>query len=208
MSFIIFDTEYTTWPGCQENGWHGNQKKEIVQIAALKISEKFDVLAEFNALCQPVINPILSDYFTGLTHITNEQVQKNGETFQTVYQRFKLFIEDDICYSHAWGADYENESDGNIIKENILLNNLSDKTRIIYRNIAPIFARLYKENDIQISQQTSGQIAELLGIKERLQALHLDVHNALYDVYSILEGLKFFYPQSQQIMARFQDKNK
>ena len=203
MSFIIFDTEYTTWPGCQENGWRGNQKKEIVQIAALKISDKFDVLAEFNALCQPIINPVLSEYFTDLTHITNKQVKKNGEAFPTVYQRFKSFIENDICYSHAWGSNYENEADGNIIRENISLNNLSESQQIIYRNIAPVFKMLYRENNIRISLQTSGQIADLLGIKEKLEALHLDVHNALYDVYSILEGLKFFYPRSQQIMNQF-----
>ena len=32
MSFIIFDTEYTSWKGCLENGWSGNHKKEIVQV--------------------------------------------------------------------------------------------------------------------------------------------------------------------------------
>ena len=80
MSFVIFDTEYTTWPGCQENGWIGKQKKEIVQIAAIKVTDQLKVIDEFNALCKPVINPVLSDYFTKLTHITNEQVEKYGES--------------------------------------------------------------------------------------------------------------------------------
>lgn len=29
MSFVIFDTEYTSWKGCQEYGWQGMQKKVL-----------------------------------------------------------------------------------------------------------------------------------------------------------------------------------
>ena len=114
MPFIIFDTEYTTWPGCQENGWHGTQKKEVVQIAALKVSDNLKVLDKFNALCQPVINPVLSDYFTKLTHITNAQVKEKGISFSLAYKKFESFVGNNHCYSHAWGATYLNESDGKI----------------------------------------------------------------------------------------------
>ena len=41
MSFVIFDTEYTSWKGCLEHGWVGNQKKEIVQINAAQALEIF-----------------------------------------------------------------------------------------------------------------------------------------------------------------------
>lgn len=41
MSFVIFDTEYASWRSCQENGWTGNQKKEIVQLSALKIIDEY-----------------------------------------------------------------------------------------------------------------------------------------------------------------------
>ncbi len=202
MSFIIFDTEYTTWPGCQENGWKGTQKKEIVQISALKISDDLKVLADFNILCKPVINPILSDYFTNLTHITNAQVKKNGVLFPSAYKKFETFVENNICYSHAWGSDYLNEADGAIIKENLSLNNSSFTKKIIYRNIAPVFAELYKKHNIKIQNQSSGQIAKLLGIEKNINNLNLNTHNAFYDTYSILEGLKFFFPESIQIIQR------
>lgn len=202
MSFIIFDTEYTTWPGCLENGWQGNQKKEIVQIAALKVSDQLDVIEEFNVLCKPIINPVLSDYFIQLTHITNEKVKKYGESFLSAYKKFESFAGDDICYSHAWGSDFSNESDGKIIKENILLNKISRPKEIIYRNIAPLFAELYHKNNIKIQNQCSGEIAKLLGIEENLKRLNLDTHNAFYDTYSILEGLKFFFPESIKLLEK------
>ena len=202
MSFIIFDTEYTTWPGCQENGWHGNQKKEVVQIAALKVSDQLNVIEEFNALCKPTINPVLSDYFIQLTHITNEKVKKYGEPFLSAYRKFEAFVDDDICYSHAWGADFFNEADGKIIKENLLLHKISRPKKIIYRNIAPVFAELYQKNRIKIQSQCSGEIAKLLGVEENLKRLNLDTHNAFYDTYSILEGLKFFSPESIKLLEK------
>ena len=207
MSFSVFDTEYTTWSGCQENGWKGIQKKEIVQIAALKVSDQLKVIGEFNALCKPVINPVLSDYFIKLTHITNEQVKKEGKSFSSVYRKFESFVGDDICYSHAWGADYLNGADGNIIKENILLNKLSCTKNIVYRNIAPIFAELYKIHNIKIQNQSSGQIVKLLGLEKNMKDLKLNTHNAFYDTYSILEGLKFFSPESIQLIKKMEKKN-
>ena len=202
MSFIIFDTEYTSWAGCQENGWHGTQKKEIVQIAALKISDDLKILDKFNTLCKPIINPVLSDYFIQLSHITNEQVQKQGISFALAYKKFEEFIGDNICYSHAWGASSLNEADGSLMKENICLNNLSPSKKIIYKNIAPVFAKLYKKHHIKNKNQSSGQIVKFLGIEDKMKHLNLDVHNAFYDTYSILEGLKFFFPESVQLMQK------
>ena len=202
MSFVIFDTEYTTWEGCLKHGWNNGRKKEIVQISALKVSENLEILQEFNVLCQPTINPILSEYFINLTHITNDLVEKNGIPFASAYCKFKDFAGKDVCYSHSWGADFLNQSDGLIIKENMALYNLTLHDDIIYRNIAPIFAELYKNHRIQVKSQSSGQIVEILGISEKLQKLKLDKHNALYDVYSILEGLKYFYPQSTELLKK------
>lgn len=81
MSFVIFDTEYTSCKGCQEHGWRGRQQREIVQISAIRVSNDLRVLDTFNVLCRPSINPILSDYFVNLTGITNKQIQSHGVSF-------------------------------------------------------------------------------------------------------------------------------
>ena len=161
-----------------------------------------EVISEFNILCKPVINPILSNYFVQLTHITNEQVEKHGESFLSVFQKFESFVGNDVCYSHAWGKDYNDESDGNIIKENILLNKISNPKTIIYRNIAFVFNELYKKNNIKIKKQSSGQIAKLLGIENDIAHIKSSSHNAFYDVYSILTGLKYFFPDSIQLIQK------
>ncbi len=192
MSFVIFDTEYTTWKGCIENGWLGNQKKEIVQIAALKVSDNLDVIDTFNILCKPTVNPVLSEYFENLTGITNGMVAKDGVPFLSAYERFVDFIDGNICFSHGWGGDYFSKSDGLIIDENLRINNIKPLKTIEYRNIAAIFMELYAKHNIDIKKQSSGQIVNLLNIKDKISSLCLDEHNAFVDVYSILEGLKFF----------------
>ncbi len=200
MSFVIFDTEYTSWKGCQEHGWQGNQKKEIVQISAIKVNDNLEIISEFNTLCKPLINPILSDYFIELTHITNEQIGKLGKPFKQVYADFVEFVDNNSCYSHSWGSDFSNKSDGKIIEENLGLYDIPAQKKIAYYNIAPVFEQLYKENRINVTSQSSGQIAQILDLNANIKKLGLNPHNALYDVYSILVGLKHFFPRSLEIM--------
>lgn len=202
MSLVIFDTEFTSWQGCLEKGWTGSYKKEIVQIAAVKVTDKLEVVAEFNVLCKPVINPVLSDYFVDLTHITNEQINVEGILFREAYDKFVDFTGDDICYSHRWGSDFENKSDGAILEENISLYKLSLNKRLVYKNIAAVFQKLYLENNIKVAKQSSGEIARILGLEQKLQELGHNPHYALYDVYSILEGLKYFYPGSIKLIKK------
>ena len=204
MSFIIFDTEYTSWKGCLENGWLGKQKKEIVQISALKVSESLEIIDKFSVLCKPTVNPILSDYFMNLTKITNKNIEKDGIPFSLAYEKFKTFVGSDICYSHGWGSDYLNKSDGDIISQNLELYNIKDAETLSYRNIAPVFKQLYASNNISVESQSSGQIVKILKIENKLKNLGLNPHNALYDVYSILEGLKYFYPESVKLINDFE----
>lgn len=193
MSFVIFDLEYTSWKGCQEKGWKGKQKKEIVQCAAIKVSDDLmTVLGEFNVYCRPKINPVLSEYFKNLTGITNQLIQKEGVSFLKAYRQFKKFVGSDKCFSHAWGRPWEDKADGDIIQENLKLNNLAEDDAICYYNIAAWFQEKYQENHLKNIPKSSGQIAKVLKRDAVLKKRGLDEHNALYDVYSILEGLRFF----------------
>lgn len=191
MFFILFDTEYTSWKGCLENGREDWQKKEIVQIAALKIDECLQVAGELNIYVKPEINPVLSEYFINLTGITNEKLAAEGVPFREAYACFKAFAGDCICYSHAWGAPDGCLADGEVMGENLQYSRLIDNQPPVYCNIAPWFEKKYAEKGINIKSQCSGDIARLLGCDEPILNLGLDTHNAFYDVYSVLYGLRF-----------------
>lgn len=192
MSFVIFDTEYTTWEGCLQNGWIDWQKKEIVQIAAVRVDEEtYEISEELNLYVKPKFNPVLSDYFVNLTGIANEKVEAEGIAFPEAYARFKSFAGRDMCFSHAWGLGQDEQADGKAMSDNLALLGLSDDLPPRYANIAPWFKEQYAKRNIHIEKQCSGEIAKLLGCENEMTALGLDVHNALYDVYSIWAGMKF-----------------
>ena len=86
MNYIIFDLEATCWRD-RNNG----KKNEIIEIGALKIDETGQIIDSFEAFIKPVGNPILSEFCTELTTITQDQVDQAPE-FPQVIQQFKDWI--------------------------------------------------------------------------------------------------------------------
>lgn len=202
MAFIIFDTEYTSWKGCQEHGWHGHQKREIVQIAAIKVSNDLRVLDTFNVLCIPAINPVLSDYFIKLTGITNSQIRNRGISFQKAYKKFKKFVGTAKCLSHGYGGKWEEKSDGDIIIENLKLYKMPIDKDIEYHNIAAWLVPEYKKARLREHPKNSGKIAKTFNMDYKIKKLGIDEHNALYDSYSILMGIKYFKKDLESLLRK------
>ena len=119
------------------------------------MSEDLEVIETFNELCRPTYNPILSDYFVKLTHITNEQIEKDGILFSDAYEKFGKFVVGDVGFSHSWGGDYNHKSDGTIIDENLDLYGIKNNYNIVFRNIAAVFMALYKKNNLEVSSNSS-----------------------------------------------------
>ena len=77
------------------------------------------------------------------------------------------------------------------MREMLKIYNIEDNAQPNYKNIAFWFRDKYKQENINIKKQSSGEIADLLGLSENMKRIGLQPHNAFYDVYSILEGLKY-----------------
>ncbi|UCM87956.1 3'-5' exonuclease [Streptomyces marincola] len=78
-TYVVCDLEFTSWPGALEQDWAGpGQLREIVQIGALRLDDAHTVVEAHEALVRPVANPRLSEYFTGLTGIGQEDVDRHG----------------------------------------------------------------------------------------------------------------------------------
>ena len=191
MSFIIFDTEYIAEKGLLEKGFDGWKNREIIQIAALKVDESLEVEEKFNVYIKPVRNKEISEYFSNLTGIDNEKIAKEGIDFVSAYKAFRKFVEDKDCYSHGWGDENNNDADGEVVREMLAYYGVIDNNPPKYKNIAFWFREKYLEKNINITSQSSGEIAKLLGQDDKLEKLNLSPHNAFYDVYSILVGLRF-----------------
>lgn len=189
--FVIFDTEYASWDGFLTDTPENKKKAEIVQIAALKINaDDLDVVEEFNLYVKPYFRPKLTQYFIKLTGITDELLAEKGMGFLEAYQKFKDFVGSSPCFSHGWNLPQEHMTDGQVMLDNLALWGKTDEKHPSFENIAPWFQTQYQLHNFDIQSQCSGEIAQLLGCENQLQKLGLDKHNALYDVYSILAGLK------------------
>ncbi len=193
MSFIIFDTEYIADKGLYEKGFNGWKNREVIQIAAIKVGENLQVEDKLDFYTLPVKHTEISAYFTDVTGITNEFMHLHGVDFVRAYEAFFEFSKGLNCYSHAWGSMAHDKCDGNVLDETLSYYRNKNNFSLNYLNIAPWFQFQYQKNQMPVTGQASGEIATILGLAKNLADLNLNPHNAFYDVYSILEGLKYFH---------------
>lgn len=90
--FVVYDLEYTSWEGARERRWSGpGEHREIVQIGAVVLDDGFSELNSLEILVQPRRNPVLSDYFTRLTGITQARLDGEGVDVDQALDRFLDF---------------------------------------------------------------------------------------------------------------------
>jgi len=85
MNYVVFDLEATCW----EN--QPDKKSEIIEIGAVKLNEKLEEVDFFAKFIRPTINPILSEFCTKLTSITQREVDQ-AASFKEVLQEFEAWI--------------------------------------------------------------------------------------------------------------------
>lgn len=173
---IIFDTEYTAWPGSVSYNWsRPNEYREIVQIGAILVNTKtFKEIGSINLFVKPVKNPALSKYFIDLTGITQKEIDEKGISYKEAVLKFHSWCDDYPIYS--FGGDEK------VIKENCKLSEIAcpfDGRK--FKDIK----NLFRENGIPVERYESGNITEAFGKKTNLRN-----HNALNDARIILDGLK------------------
>lgn len=176
QKFILFDTEFTAWEGSRERKWSGlNEHREIVQIGAIKVNnESLSEINTFEVFIKPTVNPELSEYFIHLTGIHQDIVDTKGTDYVTAITAFKNWCGDLPIYSFG--------RDGDVVKENYILNNASypflpDQ----FHNIRDFF----KSHGIPEEQYNSSTIVRAFGVEPTRTG-----HDALNDARTILDGLK------------------
>jgi inhibitor of KinA sporulation pathway (predicted exonuclease) len=107
-ALIVWDTEFTAWPGSQERGWKGpGEHRELVQIGAVALDPQanFAEIATFERIVRPKVNPRLSQYFIDLTGITQQRVDDEGIPFPRALAEFAAFAGRWVGIIGAFGRD-------------------------------------------------------------------------------------------------------
>lgn len=98
MNYIIFDLEATCWEG------RDLTQNETIEIGAVKINDKKEIVDEFVQFIKPLKHPILSDFCKELTSIQQDDVD-NAPFFNVAIENFKNWI--DISEDYllcSWGV--------------------------------------------------------------------------------------------------------
>ena len=182
---ILYDLEYTAWDGSKETDWsRAGEYREIVEIGAIKITPSpagLMVIDRYSRLVRPQRNPTLSDYFTQLTGITQDNIDSQGVEFAVAFQGFVDFVG---ASAPLLSFGYDDE----ILMENLALNhiasNLPASRFMNYR--APLCAAL------KISPDTnSADLPKAINIPHES-----DQHRAIGDTLAQLTVLNYALKQN------------
>lgn len=101
MNYIIFDLEATCWENDR------TKQNEIIEIGAIKINDKLEVVGEFQTFIKPKLNPTLSSFCKELTSIKQTDID-NAPMFEDAIKKFKNWIGQDywLC---SWGFYDKNQ---------------------------------------------------------------------------------------------------
>ena len=209
--FVIYDTEYVLDKGLfeapedyRESFIAGALKNhpEIIQIAAIKVGDDLEVADKFNAYCRLKLHPGVRKYFSDLTDIADGFLAKNGTDFPSAYDDFKRFSAGLAAYSNNIKDHADPVADGNIMRATLSIHRpLPDESEPEYKNIGAWFHAEFVRRGLAPSGAMkghimSGELAKYFDAEEEISRLGLDLggthgaHNAFYDVYSILVGLR------------------
>jgi len=110
----IFDIECT----CDES--NENFTQEIIQIGCVKISNNYDIVSTLNLYIKPVINPVLTNFCTGLTGITQNLLNEKGKSINDAIKTFAGYTSD--CRKIVSWGNYDKK----FLYDAIIRNNIKE----------------------------------------------------------------------------------
>ena len=106
MQAIVLDLEWNQPMNFRSGGYRQSGGKlifEMIQIGAVKLNEKREIIDTFNQLIQPTCYLRLNPHIQKITHISEEDLS-TAPYFQEAYQAFIDWCGED-CVLLTWGCD-------------------------------------------------------------------------------------------------------
>ncbi len=174
---VLFDTEFTAWEGSAQRSWSEPwEHRELVDIGAVRVqAATFTIVAEFHRMTVPYVNPNLSDYFTAVTGITQQDLEAKAVPLADLLADFHTFCEPArMIASNGW--------DDKVLYETIGLNGLDTApfTRPFLNLRLPI-AEILQMNK---ADTTTSKLPIFAGLEPQEKA-----HNGLDDAKALARAL-------------------
>ena len=100
-TLVVLDLEATCWNDALGNS---GRTMETIEIAAIHATPDGKALSSFQTFIRPVINPVLSDFCTSLTGITQQDVNR-APGYEAAILAFDAWCAERDCAAwSSWGA--------------------------------------------------------------------------------------------------------
>jgi DNA polymerase III epsilon subunit-like protein len=159
---------------------------EIIQIGAVKVNEKYEIIDSFESLVKPIIYKKIHPFVEKITGLTDADFRKE-QGFKEVYTRFREFIGDDVILG-TWGG-----SDVRALYRNITYHKLAEPPLIIE----------YCDIQNMATDKLSYSKGSTIGLQNAVEAFELEIdrpfHNALDDAWYTARVLKAINPDKPRL---------
>jgi inhibitor of KinA sporulation pathway (predicted exonuclease) len=169
MNYIVFDLEWNQ-SAYGRSGEHPRMPFEIIEIGAVKVNEKFEIVSEYSSLIKPKIYKKLHNSIRSMLNYGEEELKK-GKPFAVACKEFLDWCGDDYIFC-TWGA-----SDLYYLQSNMDFYYM-DKLEfpLKFYNLQQIFADLYCEDNTICKLKTAVEMLKL----EIDEPFHAAINDARY----------------------------
>ena len=138
MDYIIFDLEWNQCPMGQE---YENPRIpfEIIEIGAVKLNDKFEIVDEFNSIVRPRIYKRLHNHIRSMLHY-DEAILRKGKPFDMVCRDFMKWCGTNYIFG-TWGTGDLVQLQTNM--DYYYMNKFTEPFK--YYNIQAIFAEYFED---------------------------------------------------------------
>jgi inhibitor of KinA sporulation pathway (predicted exonuclease) len=188
--YIIIDFEAT----CVEPK-DINFQNEIIEFAAIKCDENFNVISECTTFVRPVLNPILTDYCKELTTIKQSDVDA-AEGFTEVLAGFVLWLNQTAAakFFCSWGK-YDKKQ----LLSDCKLHNVRFPFNEVHYNLKQISTmKAIKDFKMPAIVKGMSSVADFLKIK-RTGTLHRGIDDCK-NILQIIKRLKINQEDLQEFL--------
>ena len=187
MNYIVFDLEWNQSPGGKK-GSNSRLPFEIIEIGAVKLNEKKEIVDKFQRLIKPKVYNRIHSSIHEVIHMNYKDLQ-HGTPFEQAARAFMKWCGEEYLF-FTWGNQDVMELQRNM-KFYGELDLLPGPVK--YYNVQKLFAIRYEENH---ECRALEYAADQLGIEK-----NMDFHRALSDAYytaCVLQKIedKYIFPNS------------
>ena len=157
-NYIVLDLEWNQSPDGKE-GTIDHFPFEIIEIGAVRLDEERKEIGEFRRLIRPRVYPQMHYRISEVTHMDMAELERNGETFETVIRDFLEWCGDD-CIFCTWGSMDLTELQRNMVYYGVEIP--FDKP-LLYYDVQKLYSLLQGDGK---QKQSLDITVEELGIRE------------------------------------------